>query len=128
MPSLDEMLHKDHPHHWLEAEAEVTDCTFTSARFSIDGAGVEEEFPHYDVGFAYKVNGAAYTGVLSSPVQVESHDTFIIRYNPDRPEQNNSLESELDRPWFRDYTWLIVAVFIVLFLIDFFHRHPFHRH
>ena len=27
-------------------------------------------------------------------------DTFLLRYNPDDPKENNSLASELDRPWY----------------------------
>ena len=126
--SLEQALRKDLPHHWLETQAEVTDCTFARFRAYIDGAGVEDQLAHYVVGFTYKVNGTAYTGVLSSPVQVEPHDTFAIRYNPYRPEENNSIESELDRPWFKDYTYLVAAVLIVLMLFGISSRsHPFHR-
>jgi hypothetical protein len=82
------------------------------------------------VGFTYKVNGNTYSGVLSSPVQVEPGDTFALRYNPADPKENNSLESELDRPWFKEYTWLVGALIVGAMLVEFVHRyfpHLFHR-
>jgi hypothetical protein len=125
--SLEQALRKDLPHHWVETEAEVSDCTFTPFKAYIDGTGPEDQLAHYTVGFTYKVNGTVYEGVLSSPVEVEPHDTFAIRYNPYRPEQNNSLESELDRPWFKDYTYLFAALLVGLLLLELFHRHTLNR-
>jgi hypothetical protein len=121
--SLEQALRQDLPHHWVEAEAEVTDCTFVRFKAYIDGAGVEDQLAHYTVGFTYRVSGNAYTGVLSSPVEVQPHDKFAIRYNPNRPEQNNSAESEFDRPWFRDYTYLIGALLIGLMLFGLLQRY-----
>jgi hypothetical protein len=48
----------------------------------------------YVVEFSYSVNNSTYTGVLDSPVQVEPNDQFDIRYNPGKPEENNSLGSD----------------------------------
>jgi hypothetical protein len=130
MASLEQALRKDLPHHWVETEAEVTDCTFVKTRWYVDGSGVDEQIPHYTVGFTYNVSGTAYSGVLSSPVQVEPGDTFLLRYNPDDPKENNSLESELDRPWFKEYTWLVGALIVAAMLVDLVHRyfpHVFHR-
>jgi hypothetical protein len=130
MASFEQALRKDLPHHWLETEAEVTDCTYAPVRAFVDGAGVDEQLAHYTVGFTYKVNGNTYKGVLSSPVQVEPHDTFSLRYNPNHPEENNSLESELDRPWFKEYTWLFAALLIGSLLFNFVQKHHwalFHR-
>jgi hypothetical protein len=126
MPSLEEVLHKNHPHHWLETQAEVTDCTFVRQSYQIDGAGMDTDLAHYAVGFTYVVNGTTYEGDLSSPVEVQPHDTFAIRYNPDHPEENNSPDSEFDRPWFKDYTYLVAAVLLGLFLLDLARRHLFH--
>ena len=125
--SIEQALRQDWPHHWSETEAEVTDCTYAPLRAYIDGTGVEDQLAHYVVGFIYIVNETSYKGVLSSPVQVEPHDTFALRYNPDHPEENNSLESEFERPWFKDYTYLFAALLIGLFLLDVARRHIFHR-
>jgi hypothetical protein len=125
--SFEQALRKDLPHHWAEVEAEVTDCTYARFHAYIDGAGVEDQIAHYSVGFTYKVNGVDYNGALSSPVQVEPHDTFQLRYNPDHPEENNSIESELDRPWFRDYTYIIGALILGLMLYGFAQKYLLHR-
>ena len=128
--SLEQALRKDLPHHWLETEAEVTDCTFARQSYEIDGAGMDTDLTHYVVTFTYKVNGTTYSGVLSSPVQVEPGDTFLLRYNPADPKENNSLESELDRPWFKEYTWLVGALIVGAMLFDLVRRyfpHLFHR-
>jgi hypothetical protein len=125
--SIEQALRRDLPHHWAEGEATVTDCTFAHARDLLDGGGVDDELAHYAVGFTYQVNGKTYTGVLSSPVEVEAGDTFAIRYNPRKPEQNNSLASELNRPWFKEYTYIFVAVIIGLLLYGVFQQHIFHR-
>ena len=110
--SFEQALRKDLPHHWVETEAEVTDCTYARLSTYLGADGVEEQLAHYTVGFTYKVNGITYNGVLSSPVQVEPHDTFLLRYNPDNPAENNSLESELDRPWYKYYTYLAGALIL----------------
>jgi hypothetical protein len=113
------------PHHWVETKAEVTDCTYARFHAYIDAGGVEDQLAHYAVGFAYEVNGTSYKGVLSSPVEVQPHDTFSIRYNPEQPEQNNSVASELDRPWFKEYTYLYVTVIVGIVVYDFVRRHFF---
>lgn len=125
--SIEQALRRDLPHHWAETEAEVTDCTFARMRALIDGGGVDDELAHYAVGFSYRVGGKSYSGELSSPVEVERGDTFTIRYNPDRPEQNNSVASELDRPWFKDYMYVVGALILGLLLYGLFQQHIFHR-
>jgi len=128
--SIEQALRNDLPHHWLETEAEVTDCTFARQSYEIDGAGMDTDLAHYVVTFTYNVNGTTYTGVLSSPVQVEPHDKFALRYDPDHPEENNSIASELDRPWFKDYTYLVAALVIGVMLYGLAQRyfpHLFHR-
>ena len=125
--SFEQALRKDLPHHWAETEAEITDCTFARQSYEIDGAGMDTDLAHYVVTFTYSVNGTTYNGVLSSPVQVEPHDKFLLRYNPDKPEENNSIESELDRPWFNIYLYLVGALVLGVMLYSFFHRHFFYR-
>jgi hypothetical protein len=127
LTSIEQALRRDLPHHWLETEAEVTDCTYAPFRAYLDGTGVEDQIAHYVVGFTYQVNGTSYNGVLSSPVEVQPQDKFSIRYNPAKPEENNSLESELDRPWFKDYSYLFAALLIGLLLLDLFRRYILHH-
>jgi hypothetical protein len=127
MKSLEQALHSKLPHHWVETEAKVTDCTYARLRAYIDGGGAEDQLAHYAVGFSYKVDGKTYSGELSSPVEVQPHDTFTIRYNPDRPEQNNSVESELDRPWFKDYMYVVGALILGLVIYGLLQQHVFHR-
>jgi hypothetical protein len=126
--SIEHALYQDWPGHWPQTEAEVTDCRRVhgdTRRW--DGGGPDPQLPHYTVGFAYTVGGARYTGVLSSTVQVEPRDTFPIRYNPDHPDQNNSLASEIDHSVvFRDYTWAMGALILGIMVVDFVRRNFFH--
>ncbi len=97
-------------HDWLEVEAEVCDCRFIRAtRGSRATVG---EAAHYAVGFKYEVNGTTYQGVLSSPVEVQVNDKFSLRYNPEHPEENNSLASECDRSWLKYYIYIFAALVI----------------
>ena len=121
--SIEETLRQDLPHHWLETEAEVNDCTFARQSYQIDGAGMDTDLAHYVVTFSYHVDGTAYAGELSSPVQVEAGDKFLLHYNPADPKENNSLESELDRPWYKEYTFLFGALIVGLMLYGFIHQH-----
>jgi hypothetical protein len=60
----------------------------------------------------------------------ETPTAAFLRYNPADPKENNSLESELDRPWFKEYTWLVGALIVGAMLVEFVHRyfpHLFHR-
>ena len=119
---MEDALRHDWPHHWPEVEAEVTDCTFVRFKSYLDVYGVEDQLAHYAVGFRYEVNGIAHTGVLSSPVKVEPQDRFFVRYDPEHPEQNNSLASELDSHWFNDYMYVVAAAIFGLMFVDFVHR------
>jgi hypothetical protein len=91
---------------------------------------MDTDLAHYVVTFTYSVSGTPYKGELSSPVQVEPGDTFALHYNPTDPKENNSLESELDRPWFKEYTWLFGALIVAAALAECVRRyfpHLFHR-
>ncbi len=125
--SIEQALRKDLPHHWLETEAEVTGCTFARQSYEIDGAGMDTDLAHYVVSFTYNVDGASYNGVLSSPVQVEPGDQFALRYNPTDPKENNSLESELDRPWYKEYALLFGAIVVGLMLYGLVRQYILHR-
>ncbi|RSL16846.1 hypothetical protein EDE15_2371 [Edaphobacter aggregans] len=103
-------------HDWLEIEAEVCDCRFIRAK--IGSRSSVGEAAHYAVGFKYEVNGITYQGVLSSPVEVRAHDKFSIRYNPEYPEENNSLASECDRGWFRYYIYILATLVIGFVVYD----------
>jgi hypothetical protein len=92
------------PHHgWLETKAEVTSCVYIRAS-SYRGDGIPA---YYAVGFTYRVNGKKYADATASSVEVQLQDKLSIRYNPDHPDQNNSLASVCDRPWFKDYIYVV---------------------
>ena len=112
-----------HHHGWPETEAEVISCTYVPGR----GARGGGELAHYVVGFAYKVNGTIYRDNTPSLVEVQPHDKFSIRYNPDHPDQNHSLFSVCDRPWFKDYMYLVGALILGLALYDLVRTHLLHR-
>lgn len=82
-------------HDWLQTEAEVTSCKPARKRYyysrysspTLDG---------WAVGFCYLVKGKSYDGILLSKEEVKEQGRFMIRYNPERPDENNTLESKLD--------------------------------
>ena len=80
------------------------------------GRTIGSRSSYYAVGFLYKVDGVAYRDGTVSFVEVQPHDKFAIRYNPEHPDQNNSLESECERPWFNAYLYLFGAIMVGLFL------------
>ena len=83
--------------------------------------------PYYDetqflagenlITFAYIVDGRTYSGILSSRVEVEKGDKFLIKVNPRNPEQNNSIDSESN--WTVEYTKLLDVFLILLFTVLF---------
>jgi hypothetical protein len=109
---IEQALHHD----WPEVEAEVRDCRFVRA---IRGSGASVgQSAYYAVGFTYQVNGITYQGVLSSPVEVQTHDKFSIRYNPEHPEENNSLASKCESGWLKYYTYIFAALLIGFIVFD----------
>jgi hypothetical protein len=109
---IDNVLHRD----WREVEAEVSDCKFVRA---VHGSGSTVGEPaYYAVNFTYQVNGTTYHGDLSSPVEVRRGDKFSVLYNPERPAENNSLTSECERRWFKDYIYVVGAVILGLIVFD----------
>jgi Protein of unknown function (DUF3592) len=127
LATFEQALRKDLPHHWVETEAEVTYCAYAPVKAYASADGIDEQLAHYTVGFTYNVAGKTYDGVLSSPVEVEPHDTFAIRYNPDDPKENNSLASELDRPWYTVYMVLFGALIAGALLYGLVQRYFPHR-
>jgi len=119
--SIGNVLH----HGWPEVEAEVTECRFVHA--SAGSRIGDQVLGHYAVGFAYKVDGITYEGVTSSPVEVQRHDKFAIRYNPEHPAENNSLASVCDRAWFKDYQAVVGGLILGLILYGFAQRYIFHH-
>jgi hypothetical protein len=84
--------------HWPKTQAEVTECHAVKGSYT----GIPSRFTPsrmpllsgYIVSFTYFVDGKQYDGVLDSPVEVEKHDMFDLRYNPLNPEQNHSTGSK----------------------------------
>jgi Protein of unknown function (DUF3592) len=107
---IDNVLHHD----WREVEAEVTDCKFVRAVRSRTGG----EPAYYLVSFTYQVNGTTYYGGLRSTVEVMRGDKFSVLYNPERAEENNSMASECERWWFKDYIYVVGAVILGLIVFD----------
>jgi hypothetical protein len=99
---------------WKKIEAQVRDCTLVPPSTYPSRYDGWNRIGGYAVSFTYVVNGKAYPGMLNSPVEVQAHDRFLIRYNPRHPEENNSLGSE--NSWVTLYTTLASAVLVLLML------------
>jgi hypothetical protein len=80
---------------WIETEAEVTSCTAHERRYYVNKSAAPS-LSGWAVGFAYVVNGKSYDGVLISKEEVQKRGKFMIRYNPECPAENNTLETKLD--------------------------------
>src|SRR6185437_3712058 len=113
--------------HWPSTEAEVTECT--SVRHPrYFGSGYYVDYPlqnRYVVSFSYSVDGKSYTGVLGSPVEVKPGDRFALRYNPDQPNENNSVCSDNSPSSILTpvITAILAILFIVLLIIERFFMH-----
>ncbi|HXE08915.1 MAG TPA: DUF3592 domain-containing protein [Acidobacteriaceae bacterium] len=118
--------------HWPSTEAEVTDCR--QIRFGRFGrhylSNSLGEVPDlllsgYAVGFRYSVDGTSYGGTLNSLVEVEPGDRFEIRYNPQSPEENNSICSKNSPSSILSpiIGVLIAALILILFAKDRFFSH-----
>jgi hypothetical protein len=81
---------------WVEAEAEVLACvpgrTHVVGRSGWGGpvAG------GWVVTFIYIVDGKSYEGTTISQEKVEPGEIISVRFNPRRPAQNDSFDSETD--------------------------------
>jgi len=106
---------------WVETEAEVCQCrplrrSYDVSRFASPRLG------GYSVTFTYKVNGKSYDGILLSPVEVQEHDKFAIRYNPRQPEINNTFESEAGWVPYLNYVanGALLLIMLALLIVHFF--------
>jgi hypothetical protein len=81
---------------WQETEAEVLSCREVGPR--VYGGAWKGDLPlnGYATAFRYIVDGRTYDGILLSRSELREGDRFNIRYNPARPDQNNSLATKLD--------------------------------
>lgn len=103
--------------HWPSTEAEVTDCRAAKNRYWGSGRYSNERVRlGYIVGFAYSVEGKAYAGTLNSPVEVLQGDRFALRYNPDHPNENNSICSD-NSPSSIFSKWISLVLGILIFLL-----------
>ena len=114
--------------HWPSTEAEVTDCRKMTFRHRYYSYRVPQQIPllgGYAVGFRYSVDGRLYDGVLDSRVQVEPGDHFALRYNPDQPNENNSVCSDNSPSSILTpvITAILAILFIVLLIIERFFTH-----
>jgi hypothetical protein len=105
---------------WSEAEAEVVSCH--ASRTVRLWAG--EKYPAmtptvgaWAVAFKYTANGKEYDGFSVSPVRVEKGDRFSLRYNPENPQENNTIDSETE-PFNEGLFWVWDA-FLLLVLLAF---------
>lgn len=114
--------------HWPSTEAEVTDCRAARNRVSLHSKIEPPLLLGYIVGFSYSVNGKSYAGTLDSPVEVEAGDRFKLRYNPDHPNENNSLCSDNSPStlYGTAANWVIgilIGFLLLAFLVDRFLKH-----
>lgn len=103
--------------HWMIVDAEIRACTSSTQIGTSRGPIESLKVGPYIVDFTYKVNGRIFDGVTSSPVKVEKHDKFAIHYNPRRPEENNSLDSET--AWVNSYAIVSSVVILLMILFGF---------
>ncbi len=80
---------------WSETKAEVISCTPVRTRYHGGWRSGWVGPGGWAVAFRYVVDGKGFDGIFNSMDEVEASDTFSIRYNPMRPEENNTLESKL---------------------------------
>ncbi len=72
---------------WPEAMATVTACKyeFGAGRALAFGLPVSR---HFVISFNYFVDGALHTGQFSATKAIPQNTLFPIRYNPERPAEN----------------------------------------
>ena len=101
---------------WSETEAEVVTCTLIRNRYTglYSKSGSGPILSGWSVTFKYVVHGKTYDGVLVSREEVEVSGKFAIRYNPENPVENNTLESELG--WFDGFAVAVYDAVLILLL------------
>jgi hypothetical protein len=116
---------------WIETEAEVVSCSpVRRSRYYVHSlhspSSVWPALGGWIVEFRYTINGRTYDGATNAPCELQPGEKFPVRYNPSRPEENNSLDSELS--WVRGPIVLVYEIFLALILlgalvIDLLHKH-----
>jgi hypothetical protein len=86
---VNSITHRD----WIEAEAEVRACV-PVRNYRTSFRSPNPQWGGYVVDFTYFVAGQRYDGLTNSLEKMEEGDHFVLRYNPDRPEQNNTFDAE----------------------------------
>jgi hypothetical protein len=100
---------------WLETEARVTSCKPAMPRYPFPRqTGTPIMIGGWAVGFVYDVDGRPYDGIALSKDKLEKGDRFAIRFNPERPEENNSLATKLD--WIDGTIMGVYDIFLLLLL------------
>ena len=106
---------------WCETEAAVVSCTAIRHRFSYNtGRSQPLTLGAWAIDFTYVVGGKPYDGILSANDEVQPGDKFTIRYNPDCPDENDTLASKwdsLDGPILVIYDALLVLFFASLVVL-----------
>jgi len=98
---------------WPDAEAEVVTCK--AIRIADPYLAYRDAAPRlggWGITFNYIVNGKTYAGVFNSRDEVPAGEKFSIRFNPQQPEQNNTIDSELG--WLND---TVVRAYDVLLIV-----------
>ena len=112
--SLDQAIRKFTHRGWTNADAQVRSCKLIHPSNRLQQRDGSMPIGGYAVTFTYAVNGKTYDGIAISPDKVEENDTFVIRYNPDHPEENNSFESEFR--WIDGFMSYYAAFLFLAFL------------
>lgn len=104
---------------WCETEAAVVSCSAIRQRF-YTSREVPFSFGRWVISFTYIVGEKSYDGILSANDEVRPGDKFTIRYNPDCPDENDTLASKwdsLDGPILVIYDALLVLFFASLVVL-----------
>ena len=97
---------------WMAVEAVVTKCF--AARPEGGGEDGTSILWGYFVEFNYTVDGSMYSGVTLSRDEFEPGDSFVLYCNPNRPEQNNTFDSETS--WVPAVGWAMNILMAVIFI------------
>jgi len=100
---------------WIEIEAEVQECTALRYGNYLGRSGIHRgPWGNFLITFTYEVNGRTFDGTTVSPDEVQKGDTFAIRCNPNRPEENNTFDSETN--WVSAANWIVMSGIVLAFV------------
>lgn len=101
---------------WVDVEAEVQDCSaIRHGGARVTRMGIEPGISGYIVSFSYEVNGKTYDGSTLSKDEVQKGDKFVIRCDPQHPEENNTFDSETN--WMTALQMVLMSGLVLLFVI-----------